>query len=128
MPEADRPLLCPCSSPSLPLPPTHWAATAPAPMSPTGKATTYPSYSVLFYSIGQILSSPSALSPPAWGPGSGALPTHLARAAPVQSDVRLSKGKTTTSLSIFFNHEPKNNLIFKTSKFTSHSCFWHHCF
>ena len=53
VPEADRPLLLPCSSPPLPT----VAATAHAPTSPIEKATTYPSYSVLFYYSWQILST-----------------------------------------------------------------------
>ena len=125
VPEADRPLLLPCFSP----PPPTVAATAPAPMSPIEKATTYPSYSVLFYYSWQILCTALCSQPKSTG-SRVQVPAHPSGTC-CPSSVRCEafKRKTTTSLSIFFNHKPKNNLIFKNANSLpiTFSCFWHHC-
>lgn len=92
------------------------------PYLPRRKQPHIPATQSCFTVVDKFYPLPSALSPPARSPASRSLPTHLTRAAPVQS--------TTTSLSIFFNHEPKNNLIFKNANSlpVTFSCFWHHCF
>ena len=118
-------LTAPSSFPAPLLPYPQWPPWPMLPRLPLRKWPHIPATQSCFTIVDKFYPLPSALS----RPGSRFPPTHLARAAPVQSDVRLSKGKSPFLFQLF-NHEPKNNLIFQNANSLpiTFSCFCHHCF